>query len=235
MTDIRLRKVLAASTLNATQRSTLTSMADGMCRNTLEIRIGMDRLAALIGVKRRATINRVRDLERLGVLEPSRRGGGRSESGRGYVNAWRLNLAALTPNRRDATDCTLNGAMGAVDCTVKSAVDRHQGCSGATGRVQPNAPDKKNQNSQKKKKKANPSPSPSKGGEALAQREESRPWINPEAPRADREANQRRKLRMQADALEAAQRRVGDGTQLHKADSSGKGESGSTPTGETGR
>jgi hypothetical protein len=32
-----------------------------------------------------------------------------------------------------------------------------------------------------------------------------------------------------------AQRRASDGNQLHKADSSGKGESGSTPTGETGR
>ncbi len=235
MTDKKLRGLLAASTLTPTQRATLAMMADAMDRNTLEIRIGMDRLAELLGVMRRAAVYRVRRLEQTGVIERLRRGGGRSESGKGYVNAWRLSLERLIPENKGATGCTVKGAKGEADCTLKGATEQRQECNEATGRVQSVAPDQKNQNTQKEKQRAATPPPPAKHGGASSPREPSGQWVNPEASRADREAQRRQQLRLQVKSLQAAQQRVGDGRNLHEPELSGTGDSGSEPGNGTGR
>ncbi|MCA9276851.1 MAG: Lrp/AsnC family transcriptional regulator [Phycisphaerales bacterium] len=95
ITDVRLRQLVAASSLTPTQRGTLLMMVDGLYRDNLKIIIGISRLADSLGLGRSATIDRIRSLESTGVIVKLRGGGGRSESGKGYVNVWEFRPEVL--------------------------------------------------------------------------------------------------------------------------------------------
>ncbi|MCC5822626.1 MAG: Lrp/AsnC family transcriptional regulator [Phycisphaerales bacterium] len=148
ITDAQLRGMVEASRLPPKERSTLLFAADGLNRYDLRITMGFDRLAGLLGLKRRAAIDRMRALERTGVVVIERAKGGRYENGRGRVNVWRLDLESLSspdpPNQhpaakgKGAADCTVNGAARHTD---NGAVQRREGRSLTTPTVQPAAPD----------------------------------------------------------------------------------------------
>jgi hypothetical protein len=189
--------MIAGSSLDPTQRSTLILASDALYRGELVIKAGYDRLASLFGVSRRAAINRMQSLEKIGVLEKLRGGGGRAENGRGYVNIWKLNLEALKPTQN----------KGAVCDTVKGAVDQHQGCSQMAARVQPVAQDQLSQLHPKEELKRGPaSPAPAaQGGGGLMPpdpRDQLKPWVNhydgPEQCRAARLGQMRTQFAIEA-------------------------------------
>jgi predicted transcriptional regulator len=95
ITDKELRGLVAASDLKSKDRTTLLALADGLNRQTLVISMGGDRLAEMLGLKRRQAVRRLRSLEATGVIVPIRQGGGRAEDGRGYVNTWKLDPERL--------------------------------------------------------------------------------------------------------------------------------------------
>lgn len=117
-------------------------MADGLYRDDLTIRIGFQRLANSLGLGRRATIDRVRSLEKTGAISLKRGGGGRTESGRGITNIWVLEVQAIKQQALDRENAapelctTLLDTNGAENCTANSADNQHQGCSITTATVQ---------------------------------------------------------------------------------------------------
>mgnify|MGYP003112541078 CR=1 FL=1 len=158
ITDVKLRGIIAASNLTPTQRGTLLMMADGLYRYTLQIIMGIERLQTALGLGRRATIARIRSLENSGAIVKVRGGGGRSETGKGYVNIWNLDLDALrlqaldreaddpdTPTQsgvnETATSPPKSISKGADSCTVNGAWNQPQGCGIPTATVQQTAHD----------------------------------------------------------------------------------------------
>lgn len=196
ITDAKLRSMLAASTLGPTERATLACMCDAVNRRTLEIRIGMDRLAALLGVQRRAAVLRVRALEATGVIVPTRTGGGRAENGRGYLNAWTLDLARLRGDR-DERPRAPSGAARAEPIPVDPP---RQPCSEPAARAQPVAQDSMVPKVSMKKLEA-AAPPAAEGVGASAEAEACRPWINPESHPDERANAARQKLRMMLEDL----------------------------------
>ena len=95
ITDVRIRQLVAASSLTPTQRGTLLMMVDGLYRDDLRIIMGISRLADSIGIGRSAAFDRIKSLESTGVIVKIRGGGGRSESGKGYVNVWEFRPEVL--------------------------------------------------------------------------------------------------------------------------------------------
>tara|TARA_R110002072_G_scaffold42064_12_gene118127 strand:+ start:77569 stop:78348 length:780 start_codon:yes stop_codon:yes gene_type:complete len=158
ITDVKLRGIIAASNLTPNQRGTLLMMTDGLFRDTLQIIMGIERLQTALGLGRRATIDRIRSLENSGAIVKIRGGGGRSESGKGYVNIWNLDLDALrmqaldrepddpdTPTQsgvnETATSPPKSISKGADSCTVNGAWNQPQGCGIPTATVQQTAHD----------------------------------------------------------------------------------------------
>jgi hypothetical protein len=137
ITDDQLRKLVGNSSLTAHQRSTLLVLAGALNRYTLEITVSYDAIAKMLGLKRRATVSRMQSLERTGVIQKTRCGGGRSESGKGYTNTWVLvpSMLIQTTNQSDELSngvCLENGAQ---HNTFKGAPKLHQGCSEPSQRV----------------------------------------------------------------------------------------------------
>lgn len=147
ITDVQLRGMICASCLTPIQRGTLLMMADGLYRDDLRFRIGFQRLADLLGLGRRATIERVKSLEKTGVIHKIRGGGGRNEAGKGITNIWVLDLEALRQQalarepESENIETERHPPNGAADCTGNGAGNQHQGCSPATPTVQPTAHD----------------------------------------------------------------------------------------------
>lgn len=201
LTDHELRGLVAASSLDRYQRSTLLAMADGLYRHELRITLSIQRLANALGLGRRATIDRIHSLEQTGVILKERGGGGRYENGKGRVNVWRLDLETLrnqalakaeyleSNTETIASESTDKGAVG---CTVKGAVEQHQGCSRPTATVQPTAQDQVSPIPQEKKTNGIVRPRHPKGGGTMPKYNPNdlRPWANrfdaPKQTRADR-------------------------------------------------
>ncbi|MBL4698923.1 MAG: winged helix-turn-helix domain-containing protein [Phycisphaerales bacterium] len=208
LTDHELRGLVAASTLDRYQRSTLLAMADGLYRHELRITLSHQRLANALGLGRRATIDRIHSLEGTGVILKERGGGGRYENGKGRINVWRLDLDALRnqalAKAEKLESNTENNApesidKGAVGCTVKGAVEKHQGCSGATATVQPTAQDQVSPIPQEKKTNGIARPRHLRGGGTMPiyNPNDLRPWANRfDAPKQTR-ANRLKQMRMQ--------------------------------------
>ena len=211
--DTQLRGMVAASNLTPTQRSTLLAMADGLYRNDLTIRLAIQRLADALGISRRATFDRVRSLESSGVIRLIHGGGGRSESGRGITNLWKLDVNELRQQALDREAATLgltrptHHLNGARDCTQKGEAEQRQGCREPTSRVQLAAHDPISPiPPREESKKENPT------NEACIQSKKSRmdirqrkwrpdglrPWVNrfdgPRQSRADRLTQMRMQL-----------------------------------------
>lgn len=201
LNDMKLRGLVAASTLDRYQRSTFLAMADGLYRHELRITLSIQRLADALGLGRRATIDRIHSLEQTGVILKERGGGGRYENGKGRVNIWRLDLETLRNQALTKAEClesnTENSTSestdkGAVGCTVKVAVEQHQGCSRPTATVQPTAQDQVSPIPQEKKTNGITRPRPPKGDGTMPRYNPNdlRPWANrfdaPVQIRADR-------------------------------------------------
>lgn len=197
LTDRDLRRLVAASSLNPHQRGTLLALADGLDRQELVICMGVDRLAGQLGIKRRAAQQRLRALEASGVIDPmGEPKGGRSGTGRGYVNRWRLRPDRLCPEGKGAADCAVKSAA---DCAPKGAAERHQGRSAATPRAQPAAPDQGFPSHQGRNQGGGCPPASLAGGGLPPDPDRKRPWVNSHAS-ADRRKNDRlQQLRAQAD------------------------------------
>jgi predicted transcriptional regulator len=166
ITDKELRGLVAASDLKSKDRTTLLALADGLNRQTLLISMGGDRLAEMLGLKRRQAIRRLRSLESTGVIVPIRQGGGRAEDGRGYVNTWKLDLERLRGTPKGVTEGT--------DCDVS---EQTEGRPSRDPRVSQDAPDSTLQDPQEK----NPSGgSPLAGGASDPPRDPGRrrPYVN---------------------------------------------------------
>jgi hypothetical protein len=170
ITDKELRGLVSASGLKSKDRTTLLAIADGLNRQNLVISMGGDRLAEILGLKRRQAVRRLRSLEATGVIVPIRQGGGRAENGRGYVNMWKLDPERLRGLPRGVSEGT--------DSDVPEETEgRHLG----TERVSQDAPDTSLQEPQEK----NPS-----GGSPLAgvasepprAPDRRRPYVNRHAP-----------------------------------------------------
>jgi len=130
LTDHELRGLVAASTLDRYQRSTLLAMADGLYRHDLRIKMGIQRLANSLGLQRRATINRIHSLEQTCVILKERGGGGRYENGKGRINIWRLDLDTLRNQAlAKAENLESNPENNTSKSTNKGAVERRQLCS----------------------------------------------------------------------------------------------------------
>jgi hypothetical protein len=135
ITDVELRGLIAASNLTPTQRGTLLMMADGLYRDDLKFRIGIQRLADSLGLGRRATFVRVRSLESSGAIRLLSGGGGHNEAGRGITNVWLLDVAALKQQAldRDALnhpdDDSPDKSNGADSRTDKGESEQRDGCS----------------------------------------------------------------------------------------------------------
>lgn len=201
--DKELRGLLAASDLNPTERQTLMLAAAALYRHELIIVAGFNRLATLFGVCRRQAINRMRALERKGVLHKSRGGGGRFENGKGRVNIWELDLDRL----RQPT------GNGEARCTVKGEADAREGCNADAPTVKPIAQDPTLPTDPKKEIKRGPaSPAPAaRGGGGTMPRDlpdPIRPWVNPyanpEQQRAARLAQLRAQMAIAEKQIQAA-------------------------------
>ncbi|MBO6740610.1 MAG: hypothetical protein JJ916_12195 [Phycisphaerales bacterium] len=138
ITDVRLRQLVAASSLTPTQRGTLLMMVDGMFRDNLKIIIGISRLADSLGLGRSATIARIRSLESTGAIVKLRGGGGRSESGKGYVNVWEFRPDVLIEQAQHRGRV---GDKGTVSQTVKGADSTDQASGFEPSRVREPAHD----------------------------------------------------------------------------------------------
>ncbi len=193
LTDKELRGLIAASDLTPTERQTLALAADALYRHELIIVAGFDRLAMLFGVCRRQAINRMRALERKGILNKSRGGGGRFENGKGRVNIWELDLDRLRKP-------TGNGETG---CTVMGEAEAREGCNGDAPTVKPVAQDPTVPTHPKKESKRGPaSPAPAaRGGGGTMPRDlpdPIRPWVNQYADPGQQRAARLAQLRAQA-------------------------------------
>ena len=202
LNDCELRGLVAASSLDRYQRSTLLAMADGLYRHNLRITMSIQRLADSLRLGRRATIDRIHSLEQSGAIIKERGGGGRYENGKGRTNIWRLDLDVLrnqaVVNTEKFKFNTKNKAAdpineGAVDCTVYSAVEQRQGCTLPTATVQPTAQDQVSPIPQKKNPNGIARPRHPEGGGSMPPRynpNDLRPWANrfdaPKQTRADR-------------------------------------------------
>ena len=224
--DAQLRGMVAASNLTPTQRSTLLTMADGLYRKDLTIRIGIQRLADALGLGRRATIDRVRSLEQSGAIHLIRGGGGRSESGRGITNVWALNVKELKQQALDREAATLGHTQpphhqyDAGDCTLKGEAEQSQGCRNPASRVQPAAHDPISpippREESKKENAINEACIQSKKSRPPIRQRRSRPdglnpWVNhydgPKQSRADRLSQMRAQI---AQAEKMARQRAHD-------------------------
>ena len=138
ITDVRIRQLVAASSLTPTQRGTLMMMVDGLYRDNLKIIIGISRLADSLGLGRSATMARIRSLESTGAIVKLRGGGGRAENGKGYVNVWEFRPDELVSQsmRRGR-----NESKGTESHTVKGAWNEPQGSGSDETRVREPAHD----------------------------------------------------------------------------------------------
>lgn len=207
LNDCELRGLVAASSLDRYQRSTLLAMADGLYRHNLRITMSIQRLADSLRLGRRATIDRIHSLEQSGAIIKERGGGGRYENGKGRINAWRLDLDVLRNqavvvsekielnSKNKAADSIDKGAM---DCTVNSAVEQRQGCTLPTATVQPTAQDQVSPKPQEKKTNRIARPRHPEGGGTMPKYNPNdlRPWVNQhDAPKKSR-ANRLKQLQM---------------------------------------
>ncbi len=225
ITDVELRGLIGASCLSSIQRSTLLMMADGLYRHDLRIRIGFQRLADLLGLGRRATIDRVRSLETTGVIRLERSGGGRNEAGKGITNVWVLDLDTL---RLQTLARTLESEVnvtepdttkGAVNCEVYSAADNtdngaekpQHGCSPATPRVQPTAHDPVSPQPPKEETNHDQTDQSSQESDVNIHRrrtcpKEVLPWVNRYAGPEQTKADRLEQLRAQVNQVEKSAR-----------------------------
>lgn len=138
ITDVRIRQLVAASSLTPTQRGTLLMMVDGLYRDDLRIIIGISRLADSIGIGRSAAFDRIKSLESTGVIVKIRGGGGRSESGKGYVNVWDFRPDVLIEQAQHRGRL---GGKGTVPETVKGTESTDQESGSEPARVREPAHD----------------------------------------------------------------------------------------------
>lgn len=150
LTDKDLRDWLFATNLTPIERHTLLTLAHGIMRTDLTMRLHYTTIARWLGIEIRTAKYRVKHLEELGILIPTRTGGGRDIHGYGYSNEWRFDFEALkalseldeqtksTPPKGD-TDCTLKDAKHeqsrVQSADTKGDTEQQEGCNPTTRRV----------------------------------------------------------------------------------------------------
>lgn len=152
LTDKDLRDWLFASQLNPTDRHTMLTLAHGIIRSDLSVRLDYKTIAKWLGVTTRAAKYRIKAIESKGLFIPTRSGGGRDMHGRGYSNEWIFDFEALkamsdyqskiqSDDGNDEICFTLKGeteqhhrVKSSVD---KGATEQQQGCNPVTDRVKP--------------------------------------------------------------------------------------------------
>lgn len=152
VSDKSIRDYLFASTLGPIERHTLLTLAHGIIRNDpdLPLRQHYRTIARWLGIEVRTAKYRVKKLEKLGILIPTRTGGGIDQYGRGYCNEWRFDFNALKAisahaehpkptTRKGDADHTLNDAIEqqarGQQNTTKGDAERQQGGNPTTERV----------------------------------------------------------------------------------------------------
>lgn len=126
LTDKALREHLFATNLSPIDRHTLLTLAHGIIRNDpdLPIRQHYKTIAQWLGIEVRTAKYRIKKLEDLGILIPTRTGGGRDQHGRGFCNGWRFDFDALKEisTRKEQAQCS--SPKGDTDRTLNDATEQ---------------------------------------------------------------------------------------------------------------
>lgn len=135
LTDKAIREHLFATNLEPVERHTLLTLAHGIIRSDPDfpLRQSYKTIAGWLGVEVRSAKYRVKKLESLGILVPTRTGGGCDQHGRGYSNQWRFDLNALKALGISDEGSLKSTPKGDTDCTLNDAIEQQ-------ARVQHNAP-----------------------------------------------------------------------------------------------
>jgi hypothetical protein len=127
LTDKALRDYLFATNLPPVERHTLLTLAHGIIRNDpgLPLREYYLTIAQWLGVEVRTAKYRVKNLEKLGILIPTRSGGGRDQHGCGFCNEWRFDFDALKAFSTHNDQAQRSSPKGDTGHTLNDAIEQH--------------------------------------------------------------------------------------------------------------